>query len=101
MKDSKDVIIEICSENTRTRSLDKICITFCCHLDGLDALLKERFDNKVFATRAIQSQVVGETLKKLSEGILGLNEEIRSQVCISNYLYGNSCVTSICYTDFY
>ena len=63
MEDSKDVIIEICSENTRARSLDKICITFCYHLDGLNALLEERFDSKVFATRAIQSQVVGETLK--------------------------------------
>ena len=62
MEDSKDVIIEICSENARARSLDKICITFY-HLDGLNALLEERFDSKVFATRAIQSQVVGETLK--------------------------------------
>ena len=39
MEYSKDVIIEICSENTRARSLDEICITFCYHLDGLDALL--------------------------------------------------------------
>ena len=101
MEDSKDVVIEICSESTRARNPNRICITFRYHLDGLDALLEERFDSKVFATRAIQSQVVRETLKKLSEGILGLNEEIRSQVCISNYLYCNSCVTLICYTDLY
>ena len=50
-------------------------------IDGLQPLLEDRFDSKAFATRAIQNQVVGETLKKLSEGILGLNEEIRSQVC--------------------
>ena len=81
-------------------SLDKIHLAIH-YLDGLDALLEEKFDNKIFATRAIQSQVVGETLKKISEGILGLNEETRSQVCISNYLYGNSRVTLICYTDLY
>ena len=53
MEYSKDVIIEICSESTSAHSLDKICITFCYHLDGLDALLEERFDSKVLATRAI------------------------------------------------
>lgn len=80
MEDSKDVVIEICSESTCALCLYKICIKFRYNLDGLEALLEERFDSKAFATRAIQSQVVGETLKKLSEGILGLNEEIRSQV---------------------
>ena len=91
MEDNKDVVIEICSESTSALSLCKICINFPYYLDCLEALLEERFDSKAFATRAIQSQVVGETLKKLSEGILGLNEEIRSQVCISN-LHGNSHV---------
>jgi len=53
-----------------------------CTLDGLQPLLEEKFDSKVFATRAIQSQVVGETLKKLGQGIIDLNEEIRAQVRI-------------------
>ena len=65
MECSKDVIIEICSESTSAHSLDKICITFCYHLDGLDALMEEKFDNKVFATRAIHSQVVGETIEEI------------------------------------
>ena len=66
-------------------------------LDGLQALLEENFDSKAFATRAIQNQVVGETLKKLSEGILGLNEEIRSQVCNSNIfcIYNNYCILDL------
>ena len=95
------MVIEICCESKSACNPNKIFITFHYHLDGLDALMEEKFDSKVFTTRAIHSQVVGETLKKLSKGILGLNEEIRSQVCISNYLYCNSCVTLICYTDLY
>ena len=58
-----------------------------CTLDGLQPLLEEKFDSKVFATRAIQSQVVGETLKRLGQGIIDLNEEIRAQVCISKTVY--------------
>ena len=57
-------------------------------------MLEEKFDSKVFATRAIQNQVVGETLKKLGQGIIDLNEEIRAQVCISR-LYIYKCISLI------
>ncbi len=50
----------------------------------LEGLLQEGFDAKVFASSAIQSQAVGETLAKLSNGIALLDKELYTQV-VSNY----------------
>jgi len=80
MDNSEDVVVEICTESGSTFN-HFLKLIFRIILDGLRPLLEEQFDSKAFATRAIQNQVVGETLKKLSQGILGLNEQIRSQVC--------------------
>ena len=64
-------------------------------LDGLQPLLEEKFDSKVFATRAIQNQVVGETLKKLGQGIIDLNEEIRAQVRVSRPFNIYECISLV------
>ena len=51
---------------------------------SLEGLLQENFDAKSFASSAIQSQMVGETLAKLSSGIAVLDKELYTQV-VSNY----------------
>ena len=51
---------------------------------SLEGLLQENFDAKAFASSAIQSQAVGETLAKLGNGIALLDKELYTQV-VSNY----------------
>lgn len=51
---------------------------------SLEALLEENFDPKTFASTAIQSQMVGETLSKLTSGIALLDKELYTQV-VGNY----------------
>ncbi len=51
---------------------------------ALEGLLQENFDPKSFASSAIQSQMVGETLAKLTNGIASLDEELYTQV-VTNY----------------
>ena len=50
----------------------------------MQPLIRENFDPKTFATQTIQSQMVGETLGKLAEGITSLDNELYSQV-VTNY----------------
>lgn len=51
---------------------------------SLEGLLLEDFDAKSFASSTIQSQMVGETLAKLTSGIAVLDKELYSQV-VGNY----------------
>ena len=51
---------------------------------SLESLLQENFDPKSYASSIIQSQMVGETLAKLTDGIASLDKELYTQV-ISNY----------------
>ena len=50
----------------------------------MQPLIQENFDPKTFATQTIQSQMVGETLGKLAEGITSLDKELYNQV-VTNY----------------
>ncbi len=52
------------------------------------------FDPKSYATSVIQSQIVGETLEKLTDGISSLKMELNKQVT-SNYEDLLSQVTGI------
>lgn len=54
------------------------------HTASLEGLLEENFDAKSFASSAIQSQMVGETLSKLTNGIALLDKELYTQV-VGNY----------------
>ena len=47
-------------------------------------LFQENFNPKSYASSVIQSQMVGETLAKLSDGITQLDKELYSQV-VTNY----------------
>jgi hypothetical protein len=58
--------------------------TVFAHADSLEGLLEEDFDAKSFASTAIQSQMVGETLSKLTNGIALLDKELYTQV-VGNY----------------
>lgn len=51
---------------------------------SLEGLLQENFDPKTFASSAIQSQMVGETLSKLADGIACLDKQLYTQV-VTNY----------------
>ena len=51
---------------------------------SLKPLVQEDFDPKSFAAQTIQSQMVGEMLGKLAEGITSLDKELYSQV-VTNY----------------
>ncbi|KAL5497180.1 hypothetical protein EMCRGX_G013605 [Ephydatia muelleri] len=54
------------------------------HEETLRPLLEDKFNAKSFATAAIQSQTIGETLQKLANGIAELDRALYSQV-VSNY----------------
>lgn len=59
-------------------------ITKITNSASLESLLREDFDPKSYASSIIQSQMVGETLAKLTDGIASLDKELYTQV-ISNY----------------
>ena len=50
------------------------------HVETIRPLLQDRFNAKSFATAAIQTQTVGETLQKLANGIAELDKALYSQV---------------------
>ena len=60
-------------------------IKFLFFIESLQPLLEDKFDPKIFATQTIQSQIVGEMLQKLMQGISELDNELYSQVCWALY----------------
>ena len=55
--------------------------------DVFDQFLDESFDAKQYASVAIQSRVVGESLEKLAAGIQKLDKELYSQAILSSYTW--------------
>lgn len=49
-------------------------------IDSLLSLLEDDFDPKSFATHTIQTQMVGEVLQKLIQGVDELDQELYTQV---------------------